>query len=163
MRSLRIFLWVAVFGWATGFGAKLFDLVVIGGAWSASPPASFALLPYGKRYPIDPGDFFIPLSALIAVGSIGALIAGWKSPQRFSLRLSVIAFLLIWAITPTVFWPMIHQLYGTAIGRVTATDVESVQLAHRWLVWDSFRLAVIAIGFIASVRAMSFSAATKDV
>lgn len=66
---MRFFLWVSVVGWAVGLGAKLFDLVVAAGAWSA-------LLPYGKDYLIDPGDFFIPLSALISVGSIGALISG---------------------------------------------------------------------------------------
>ncbi len=163
MKVLRIFLWIAVFGWGIGLGAKLFDLVVVAGAWSASPPASFALLPYGKRYPVDPGDFFIPLSGMIAVGSIGALIAGWKSRARSSLIIAVVAFLIIWAITPTVFWPMIHQLYGTAIGRVTATDAESVALAHRWLLWDSFRVLLITIGFVVSVRAMSLPAATKEV
>ena len=163
MKALRIFLWIAVLGWAVALGAKLFDLVVVAGAWSASPPASFALLPYGKRYPIDPGDFFIPLSVLVAVGSVGALIAGWKSSVRRWLWISLIMFLIIWALTPTIFWPMIHQLYGTAIGRVTATDAESIQLARRWLVWDSFRLVVIAVGFIASVRAMSAPAVTKEV
>src|SRR5215211_730440 len=145
MRAMRIFLWIATVGWA------------------ASPPASFALLPYGKRYPVDPGDFFIPLSALIAVGSIGALISGWRSSLRPWLLVSVVSFLIIWATTPTVFWPMIHQLYGTAIGRVTATDAESVRLAQRWLVWDTFRVLLIAVGFVAIVRAMSFPATTKKV
>ncbi|MDQ2945983.1 MAG: DUF1772 domain-containing protein [Acidobacteriota bacterium] len=159
---MRIFLWITIFGWAIALGAKLFDLVVVAGAWSASPPASFALLPYGKRYPIDPGDFFIPLSALIAVGSLGALVTGWRSHARSSLLIAVISFLIVWAITPTVFWPMIHQLYGTTIGRITATDAESVQLARRWLIWDSFRVCLIAAGFVASVRAISLPAVTKE-
>ncbi len=163
MKVMRLFLWGAIFGWAVGLGAKLFDLVVVAGAWSASPPSSFALLPYGKRYPIDPGDFFIPLSALIAIGSIGALISGWKSRVRSLLWVGVVVFLIIWALTPTVFWPMIHQLYGTAVGRVTANDAESVQLARRWLIWDSFRVCLIAAGFVASVRAISLPAATKEV
>ena len=161
MRAMRIFLWIAIIGWAVGLGAKLFDLVVIAGAWAASPPESFALLPYGKRYPIDPGDFFIPLSALIAVGSIGALVSGWKSSVRVWLWTGVIAFLVIWALTPTVFWPMIHQLYGTAIGRMTATTAESVQLAHRWFVWDWIRVVLIAVGFVVSVRAISLPAAAE--
>jgi hypothetical protein len=161
MRVMRAFLWIAVIGWAIGLGAKLFDLVVVAGAWSASPPASFALLPYGKSYPIDPGDFFLPLSVLMAICSIGALISGWKSHVRLWLWLPVVIFFIIWAITPTVFWPMIRQLYGTAIGRIAATDTESVRLAHRWLVCDSFRVVLIAIGFIASVRALSLGALTK--
>jgi hypothetical protein len=156
MRLMRVFLWVAVFGWGIGLGAKLFDLVVLAGAWSASPPASFALLPYGKQYPIDPGDFFIPLSALIAIGSVGALVTGRKEPAlRPWLWLGVILFLIIWVLTPTVFWPMIGQLYNTATGKISATSEEFVQLARRWLMWDWIRVALIAGGFVASVRAMS--------
>lgn len=156
MRLMRGFLWVAIFGWGIGLGAKLFDLIVVAGAWSASPPASFALLPYGKQYPIDPGDFFIPLSALIAIGSVGALISGRKvRALRPWLWLGVILFLIIWVLTPTVFWPMIGQLYYTATGRITATTEESVQLARRWLIWDWIRVALIAGGFFSSVRALS--------
>jgi hypothetical protein len=31
------------------------------------------------------------------------------------------------------------------------TNIESVRLVHRWLVWDSFRVVLIAVGFIASL------------
>ena len=61
-------------GWGVGFGAKLFDLLVVAGAWSASPPASLALLPYGPRFPMNPGDFFQPLSIVMAVSVVAALI-----------------------------------------------------------------------------------------
>jgi hypothetical protein len=162
-RALRFFLWMSVVGWGVGLGAKLFDLVVVAGTWSAAPPASFALLPYGKRYPIDPGDFFMPLSAVMALGIVGALICGWRASAqlRFWLFLALVMFLIIWAITPTVFWPMIHQLYGTATGRIAATDAESLRLARHWLIWDWCRVGLIAVGFIASVRAINFPAATK--
>jgi hypothetical protein len=155
MRVMRAFLWTAIVGWGVGLGAKLFDLIVVAGAWTASPPASFALLPYGKQYPINPGDFFIPLSALIAIGSVGALVSGRKEPTlRLGLLLGVILFLIIWVLTPTVFWPMIDQLYYTATGKISATNEESVQLARRWLIWDWIRVGLIAGGFIVSIRAL---------
>jgi hypothetical protein len=162
-RALRFFLWMSVIGWGVGLGAKLFDLVVVAGAWSAAPPASFSLLPYGKQYPIDPGDFFIPLSAVMTLGIAGALICGWRTSAqlRFLLLLALVVFLIIWAITPTVFWPMIHQLYGTATGKIVSTDAESIALARRWLVWDWFRVGLIAVGFIAFVRAIALSATTQ--
>ena len=81
MRVMRFFLWASVLGWGIGLGAKLFDLIVVAGAWSAAPPSSFALLPYGPRFPINPGDFFQPLSAVMALGILGALISGWRAPQ----------------------------------------------------------------------------------
>jgi len=165
LRVMQFFLWMSVLGWGVGLGAKLFDLLVVAGAWSATPPASFALLPYGPRFPMNPGDFFQPLSAVMAIGILGSLISGWRRPVqlRFWLWLGVIMFLVIWAITPTVFWPMIHQLYGTATGKIVASDVESIRLARRWIIWDWFRVALIAVGFMASVRAISFSAATRKV
>jgi len=42
MKVMRLFLWVAIFGWAIGLGAKLFDLVVVAGAWTASLLATSA-------------------------------------------------------------------------------------------------------------------------
>ena len=92
----------------------------------------------------------------MALGVLGALISGWRAPGqlRWWLWLGVIMFLIIWAITPTVFWPMIRELYGSARGRISHTDAELVQLARRWIVWDWFRVSLIAIGFVASIRAI---------
>jgi hypothetical protein len=106
---------------------------------------------------MNPGDFFQPLSIIMAVSVVAALICGWKAPRelRLWLWLPVIMFFIIWAITPTVFWPMISELYGSAKGRISHTDAELVQLAHSWIVWDWFRVSLIAIGFVASVRAIS--------
>ena len=153
-RAMAVFLWVAITSWAIGLGAKIFDLLVVATAWGASPPASFERLPYGKDYPINPGLFFQPLSALILVGALGALISGWKTPARRLLFVAVASFAIIWALTPTIFWPMIDDLLAIHRGRISRTDLEVVALVHRWFVWDSFRTALIAVGFVASVRAL---------
>lgn len=153
----RGFLWFSVLGGGVGLGAKLFDLIVVAGAWGASPPASLALMPYGSRYPIDPGDFFQPLSAVMVVGILGALVSGWKTPfeYRVWLWVPVITFLIIWTLTPTVFWPMIRELYGAGTGKIVRTDAELVLLVRGWMIWDSLRSALIAVGFVSSVRAIS--------
>jgi len=160
LKLMRLFLWMSVLGWGVGLGAKLFDLLVVAGAWSASLPASLTLLPYGPRFPMNPGDFFQPLSIFMAVRVMPALICGWKAPRRLRLWLwlPVIMFFIIWAITPTVFWPMIRGLYGSSVGRISRTDAELVRLVHRWIGWDWFRVSLIAIGFLASVRAISLPA-----
>lgn len=154
---LRAFLWLSIAGWGIGLGGKLFDLLVVARAWGAHPPDSLSLMPYGDRFPINPGDFFQLLSVVMAVSVVGALIAGWKTrwPYREWLLLPVIAFVIIWAATPTIFWPIIHELYGTTIGRTTHTDTELVRLIHRWVICDWVRVGLIAIGFISSVRAIS--------
>jgi hypothetical protein len=156
-RLTRGFLWLSVMGWGIGLGGKLFDLIIVAGAWSAAPPASFSLLPYGPRFPLNPGDFFQPLSALMVVGVLGALISGWKTrfEYRVWLWLPVIGFLVIWILTPTVFWPMIRELYGTATGRIMRNDAEAILLARRWIIWDWARVVMIAVGFVSSIRAIS--------
>ena len=163
-RLTRGFLWFSVFGWAIGLGAKLFDLIVVAGAWGAAPPASLALMPYGPHYPLNPGDFFQPLSALMVVGILGALISGWKTPleYRIWLWLPVIAFVIIWIFTPTVFWPMIRELYGAGSGKIVKSDAELILLVRRWMIWDWLRVALIALGFLASVRALSTPFPRRD-
>ena len=53
---MQAFLWVSVLAWGIGVGAKLYDLRVVAGAWSAAPPESLRLLPYGPHFPVDPGS-----------------------------------------------------------------------------------------------------------
>jgi len=153
-RLLGGFLWLAVVFWGVGLGAKIFDLVVVAGAWSAAPPASFSLLPYGKSYPVNPGTFFQPLSAGILLASLGALVCGWKSPLRRVLVMAVASFVVIWILTPTVFWPIINELWGVHRGRIEMSHAEVISLVRRWYVWDSLRVAAIAAGFVSSVQAL---------
>jgi hypothetical protein len=157
VRALHSFLWISVLAWGIGLGAKLFDLLVVARSWGASPPGSFARLPYGPGYPLNPGGFFQPLSIVMALGIVGALVTGWRQPRQVRLWLWVgtAAFVFIWAITPTVFWPMIDQQYAIATGRLAASPAEAIALAARWTRWDWFRIGLIAAGFVASVRALT--------
>jgi ABC-type arginine transport system permease subunit len=125
-----------------------------------STAGPLALLPYGPHYTINPGGFFLPLSALMLIGVIGSLIRGWKthSELRVWLSLSLVMFLIIWAATPTIFWPMNHNLYYGATGKISTSGAELAQLARRWVICDWMRVGVIAVGFISSVRAISMSA-----
>lgn len=154
-RTMRLFLLFSVVTLAIALGGKLFDLIVLANAWGASPPTSFAHLPYGKEFPVDPGAFFQPLSALVLVGILGALISGWKCSLRFWLLLPVAAFTVIWILTPTAFWPMINQLWSVHKARISMTDIEQIALVRRWFIWDSFRIVLIAICFLSSLRALT--------
>ena len=160
----RGFLWLAVLGWGIGLGAKLFDLIVVASAWGAAPPTSLALMPYGPHYPLNLGDFFQPLSALMVVGILGALIGGWKTPHEYRVWLwvPVITFVIIWIFTPTVFWPMIRELYGAGSGKIVKSDTELILLVRRWMIWDWLRVAVIATGFFSLVRAISIPFPRSD-
>src|SRR5439155_23194485 len=101
-RWLLFFLGLAVSAWGIGLGAKLFELTVLIPAWAANPPQSLNLLPYGPRWPNNPGDFFRPLSAALALAPVGTLIAAWKTRPAYKapLWLALGPLMLIWASTP---------------------------------------------------------------
>jgi hypothetical protein len=150
--------------WGIALGAKLFDLLILAGAWSANPPTSLALLPYGPRFPVTPGDFFQSLSLPMLVGILGALICGWKTPfeYRVWLWIPLVIFVILWVVTPTVFWPMNHDLYYAASGKIVRSDAELTQIARRWVTYDWWRVAGIALSFISSIRALSLPIVAKS-
>jgi hypothetical protein len=153
----RIFLWIAVLAWGIGVGAKLFDLRVVAGAWSAMPPESLMFLPYGPRFPVDPGQFFMLVSPTILIASVGALATGWRTPYRLWLWFSAALIFLVFLLTIVAMWPMNTALYaaapGSPIGPGDGGDI--VELAHRWVVYDWLRVTMMAAGFICAVGAIS--------
>ena len=158
-RWLVVFLWVSVAAWGIGLGAKLFEFTVVISAWAADPPASLSLMPYGPRYPNDPGDFFLPLSILLLIGTVGALVCGRTALRSYKLWLWVplASLLVIWLATPTLFWPMIRDLYYAGTG-TQPLDVSAAQsLVNRWLVLDWLRTALIAVGLGSSIQAVGSS------
>ena len=156
-RWLLACLWISVTAWGVGLGAKLFEFVVVISAWAANPPASLVLLPYGPRYPLNPGDFFQPLSALLVIGTVGSLIAGWPTTRNYKiwLWLPVIFLLIIWAATPTLFWPMIYDLYGASTGTRPLAEAATQALVNKWLWYDGSLTFFIALGFACALHAIS--------
>jgi hypothetical protein len=159
VRLMRAFLWVSVLAWGIGVGAKLYDLRVVAGAWSAAPPQSLILLPYGPRFPVDPGKFFIPTSLSTLVAAFGALISGWKTPFRYRvwLRLSAVLILAVWVFTAVAFWPSNAALFAAASGATNGAKDEAdlLRLTHQWVTYDWWRVAMMGLGFVSAVRAIS--------
>lgn len=169
-RATRWFLWLAVLVGGPLLGAKLFDLVVLAGAWSANPPASLAMMPYGASWPVDTGVFFIPFSAGMLIAGFGALVAGWRTPWRYRWLLCVpsIGILVLLVLTVSAFWPMNSALYyhGIHSAKDTISDAQSIEMARRWIALDWLRVVGAAAAFVASLRALTLPwpgfAAGKD-
>jgi hypothetical protein len=165
-RLIRVFLCISVIAWGILVGAKLFDLRVLAGAWSAAPPESLSLLPYGPRYPVDTGDFFIPISAALLIASFGALVCGWQTPRRFKLLLfgSAAAILGTLAFTVGWFWPANRALWHVAVGAQDAIRdrAKIIGLARRWVTYDWLRVSIGTLGLLCSVRAISVPLPPSD-
>ncbi|VWX54631.1 DUF1772 domain-containing protein [Novosphingobium sp. 9U] len=155
----RAFLWLAVLVGGPLLGAKLFDLLVLAGAWGANPPASLAMMPYGKAWPVDTGVFFIPFSAAMLIAGFGALAAGLRTPWRYRwmLCLPSIGILLLLILTVVAFWPMNAALYyhGMHSSKDTITDAQSIAMARWWVALDWLRVAGATAAFVAPLRALT--------
>lgn len=158
-RITRSFLWLAALVGGPLVGAKLFDLLVLAGAWSAHPPASLAMMPYGKAWPVDTGLFFIPFSAAMLIAGFGALSAGWKTPWRYRWLLCIpsIGILVLLVLTVLAFWPMNAALFyhGVASLKDTITDAQSIAMTSRWVQLDWVRVAGATAAFVAALRALT--------
>jgi hypothetical protein len=134
-RLTRIFLWISVIAWGVLLGGKLFDLRVLAGAWSAAPPESLRLLPYGPNYPVDTGEYFFPSSVALLICSFGALVSGWRTPRGYRT----------WLALP----PLMMVL--TAM----QNPAEIAALVQQWIAYDWVRIAMGLIGLVSAVRAIS--------
>lgn len=155
----RAFLWLAVLVGGPLLGAKLFDLLVLAGAWGAHPPASLAMMPYGKAWPVDTGVFFIPFSAAMLIAGFGALAGGWRTPWRYRwmLCLPSIGILLLLILTVVAFWPLNAALYyhGIHSPKDSITDAQSIAMARQWIALDGLRVAGATAAFVAPLRALT--------
>ncbi len=159
VRLTRMLLWISVLAWGILLGGKLFDLRVLVGAWSASPPESLNLLPYGPRFPVDTGQYFFPSAVALLVCSFPVLIAGWKTPPRYRVWLVLPAVMILVNLIFTVdwFWPHNRALWHVATGAPDAIRdrAEIIRMVRQWVSYDWLRVAMGTVGFVSSVRAIS--------
>jgi Domain of unknown function (DUF1772) len=117
------------------------------------------------RFPVDPGKFFIPTSLSTLVAAFGALISGWKTPfgYRVWLWLSAVLILAVWIFTAVAFWPSNAALYAAASGATGRAkgEAEVIRLAHQWVTYDWWRVAMMGAGFVSAVRAISVPVPTS--
>lgn len=158
-RMTRALLWVSVIAWGVLLGGKLFDHVVLAAAWSANPPESLSLLPYGERYPVDTGDYFFPSSVALLLCSLGLFISGWRTPHsyRLCLFLPPTMLLVILVFTVVWFWPANAALWHVAQGAPGAMQdpSEIAAIVGQWVVFDRIRILAGLIAFVLCIKAIS--------
>jgi hypothetical protein len=158
-RVTRSLLWVSVIAWGVLLGGKLFDHVVLVSAWSARPPESLGLLPYGERYPVDTGDYFFPSSVALLLCSLGLFISGWRTPHGYRLCLFVppLMLLVILALTIGWFWPANTALWHVAQGAPGAMhDPTAIKtMVGQWVAFDRMRIVAGLMAFVLCIKAIS--------
>lgn len=158
-KMTRGLLWVSVVAWGVLLGGKLFDHVVLVGAWSANPPESLSLLPYGERFPVDTGDYFFPSSVALLLCSFGLFISGWRAalPYRLGLFLPPLMLLVILVFTVRWFWPANAALWHVAQGAPDAMKDpgEIATLVRQWVAFDRVRIVAGLVAFLLCIWTIS--------
>ena len=158
-RMTRSLLWISVLAWGVLIGGKLFDHVVLVGAWSATPPESLTLLPYGPRFPVDTGDYFFPSSVALLVCSIGLFVSGWRTPVWYRtllffpplMLLAILVFTVVW------FWPANRALWYVAQRAPDAIQnpAEIASLVRAWVSYDWLRIVAGMLAYVSCIREIS--------
>lgn len=122
-------------------GGGIYEGLVIFPAWSAAPPASFALLqgPDGLQV----ARFWLPLHILLTLALVPTLVLNWRSPRRRALVLVGLAgYLLMRATTFAYFLPELTAFLATPPDGPYSAALAA--RAARWGALSAVRVAVIA-------------------
>lgn len=148
--SVGFWLWLAVLVWGVMLGGIIYETLVVVPAWSAALPESVAVITH-PRYGVSPGNMWMPFSNLHTLLAAGALMAAWKQPARRRWLLAALAIVVLsWTMQLFFFWPRNFALIAPGV-----TRAEMETLVAQWKAANWFRIAYIAAGFLATLRAFS--------
>lgn len=147
-----LFVFAALYGIYIGGG--LFETVVIVPVWSVSAEAMRA---WGSNplSAIDGARFFMVMSPLTALLAVLTGVFGWNAPAplRFWLRLSVVLYLLQFAVTIGWFVPEQMAIKGPTMIK-SLSDAEIMARAWRWIMLNYVRAVFVAVEVFAVMKAV---------
>jgi len=154
-RVAQILLWYNVISIAIWFGGTIYQMVVIVPLWSASPPESVQAFFAGTGFMRTVRYFFGPPTMILrGLPLVLGLVAGWHlKMHRLWLLIPVVCTLLALVMTLAYIYPINAVLFDQAGGSLSADAVR--EMARRWIVADRVRFAIMAIGFVSLLRALS--------
>lgn len=165
-RSLitQLLLWYNVLSMSIWFGGTIYQMLVIVPLWSSSPPESVRAFFQGTEYMRTIRHFFGPPTMLArGLPLLLGLIAGWElRTHRFWLAVPVVCMIVGLVMTLAYIYPINDILFAKAGGDLAPEAVR--KLARQWIIADRLRLAIMTIGFLSLLRALSipFPAAPRS-
>ncbi len=155
MTMTEWFLWIYDIMCGLLLGGALFERLVLVSVWASAPPDSVRQWNNHPEYKLDPsGRFFkfvtLPLMLLTPINAWLAWRMGGSVGQW--LLISTACVLVVIIATIAYFAPLIIILtYKNGAG----LDDEAVRKkTAQWLGWQYLRLAVLAAGWIAGLKAL---------
>jgi hypothetical protein len=139
------------FSVAGAIGGGLFEHLVLVPIWSASPPASFAIIQPDTGVPLQ--SFWIPVHGAITVFIALSLFLTWRQPRvRRLLLIGLCAYIVMRAWSFAYFIP--EMLAFQQIPPGAAPSAELSARVQGWTFWSVFREPLDVITFLSWLLAL---------
>jgi len=152
-------LWLFVIFVGIHIGAGVYEVFVITPLWAGAPPESVTGWNSVPQYAINPAKYWGIFSPIVALLTLALLVVAWLMPlasRKWALVGGVCLFIVVLS-TILFFVPILVKTIGT---RGAGFDSEEITtLVNQWVAWNWLRLAVMMIGWLAAIRALSISSA----
>ncbi|MEO6132606.1 MAG: hypothetical protein ABIQ02_12210 [Saprospiraceae bacterium] len=154
--KFQFLLWFNALVFGAYFAGHIFDLFVIVPNWQSGTTEDILLFQsfFHKTNPLDFFRVIMPISTALSI--ICFLVFFKKgNPMLALLSISLMIDILIDFVTFHYFTPIHKYLF---VGQMGTLDPQRVHdYVSSWVTADYLRLALITIGFYASVRALQIS------
>ena len=161
-RITQVLLWLSILSMSIWVGGTIYQMAVIVPQWSASPPESVRTFFLGTQFNSTVGNFFGPhIMPFRVLPILGVLLAGWnlKRHRKYFLVMAACTAAGI-LLTFGYIYPINDVLFTQAGGNHTADEIRT--MAHKWILADRVRLAIMFVGFLGLLRALSIPFPTAD-
>jgi len=154
----QVLLWISIIAWSLWFGGLIYETIVILPLWS--DPLPQAVIEWNSRplYMVNPTRFHVPIAVVTVLASILASIFGWKSSNRVYLVLSAVCAAGVLAFTIVYFFPKNDVIFRNQYIGLSGAEISLI--ASSWVTANWGRVVVMAIGFLAALRAGNFGLIT---
>lgn len=152
-KTTQVLLWISIIAWSLWLGGLIYEMVVITPLWSGSLPQSVTEWNSRPMYMVNPTRFHAPLAAVTVLASLLAAIFGWKTSNRIYLVLSAVCAAGVLAFTIVYFFPKNDVIFRNQFVGLSGAEISLI--ASSWVTANWGRVVVMAIGFLAALRAVS--------
>jgi len=152
-------LWLFVIFVGIHIGAGVYEVFVITPLWAGMPPESVTGWNPVPQYAINPAKYWGIFSPVVALLTLALLIAAWLMPpvrRKWALVAGVCLFIVVLS-TVLFFVPILIKTIGTRGSDFSSGEITT--MVNQWVGWNWLRLAVMIVGWLAAIRALSISSA----
>lgn len=132
----------------------MYEMVVILPLWSSAPPESVIAWNSRPQFIINPTQFYLPVALTCVLSSSGAFVAAWKVGKNWRWHLiSAASAIATLGFTLAFFFSKNEVLFRNQHGGLSGGEITAI--ANAWIAGNWVRVVIMAIGFLASLSALS--------